>query len=75
MTLVLLPRLSRSCANHLAFNVNAVDVKTRFGDVETDCRDRLGNFGRSVRMSENSAFPPESRSDLNRCITGLVPPA
>jgi hypothetical protein len=29
---------------HLAFNVNSMDLKNRFGDVETDCRDRLHDW-------------------------------
>jgi hypothetical protein len=27
--------------DHLANGINAVDLKDRFGDIETDCRDRL----------------------------------
>ena len=27
--------------NHLATSIDAVDLKDRLGDVETDCRDRL----------------------------------
>ena len=29
---------------HLALRINTVDLKNRFGDVETDCRDRLHDW-------------------------------
>src|SRR6202011_1051113 len=37
---------------HLALRINAVDLKNRFGDVETDCRDRLHDW--LLRISEAS---------------------
>src|SRR3974390_3463689 len=40
---------------HLAFNVNTVDLKNRFGDVETDCRDRLHDWLLPNRGGLNSA--------------------
>src|SRR3974390_597969 len=36
--------LQLTAHNHLTLNVNSVDLKKRFGDVETDCRDRLHDW-------------------------------
>jgi hypothetical protein len=33
--------LQLAADEHLAGGINAVDLEDRFGDVETDCRDRL----------------------------------
>jgi hypothetical protein len=33
--------LQLAADEHLASSINAVHLKDRFGDVETDCRDRL----------------------------------
>src|SRR5262245_26348663 len=33
--------LQTTTDDHLASGINAVDLEHRFGDVETDCRDRL----------------------------------
>ena len=35
------PTLQLAADDHLASRINAVHLKDRFGDVETDCRDRL----------------------------------
>src|SRR5262249_51414984 len=35
------PALQLAADNHLASSINAVHLKDRFGDVETDCRNRL----------------------------------
>src|SRR5215468_11940372 len=35
------PALELTANDYISRRVNAVDLKNRFGDVETDCRDRL----------------------------------
>jgi hypothetical protein len=52
------PTLQLATNNHLASSINAMSLKNRFGDVETDCRDRLHVWLlRIVGALESAHFP------------------
>src|SRR3974390_2704084 len=74
--------LQLTAHNHLTLNVNSVDLKNRFGDVETDCRDRLHDWLLPNRGGFNSAHihgtrvpveEPSTASKADSCAAAKTP--
>jgi hypothetical protein len=57
---------------HLAFNVNTVDLKNRFGDVETNCRDRLHGWLLPNRGGLNSTHIHGTRVPVEEPSTASI---